>query len=89
MHEIDPGFECDDESIPADSSALRWSNLFFEGCRKIGHPIPAPAEYKTLMEEAGFVDVRLKIMKRPTNVWPKEKNMKRLGLVGPLHLYRE
>ncbi|KAL6232819.1 hypothetical protein BDW75DRAFT_216698 [Aspergillus navahoensis] len=80
MHEIDPGFECDDNTIPPDSSALLWSNLFFEGCRKIGHPIPAPTEYKTLMEEAGFVDVKLRVMKRPTNVWAKEKHLKRLGL---------
>jgi hypothetical protein len=80
MHEIDSGIECDDDFNPADSSALQWSNLFFEGRRRIGYPIPAPAEYKTLMEEAGFVDVRLKIMKNPTNVWPKERNMKRLLL---------
>ncbi|KAL4971262.1 S-adenosyl-L-methionine-dependent methyltransferase [Aspergillus desertorum] len=80
MHEIDPGFECDDNSIPADSSALQWSNLFFKGCRQMGHPIPRPAEYKTMMEEAGFVDVKLKIMKRPSNAWAKEKHLKRLGL---------
>jgi hypothetical protein len=81
MQDIDPGFECDDNSIPTDSSALQWSNLFFEGCRKIGHAIPSPQEYKTMLEEAGFVDVRLRIVKRPTNVWPKNKEMKRLGLV--------
>lgn len=80
MHEVDPGFECDDDSIPEDSSALQWSNLFFEGCKKIGHPVPSPTEYKTLMEDAGFVDVRLKVVKRPSNVWAKEKNLKRLGL---------
>lgn len=80
MHEVDPGFECDDDSIPEDSSALQWSNLFFEGCKKIGHSIPSPTEYKTLMEDAGFVDVRLKIAKRPSNVWAKEKHLKRLGL---------
>lgn len=82
MHEVDPGFECDDDSIPEDSSALQWSNLFFEGCKKIGHSIPSPTEYKTLMEDAGFVDVRLKIAKRPSNVWAKEKHLKRLGLVS-------
>ncbi|KAL4793086.1 S-adenosyl-L-methionine-dependent methyltransferase [Aspergillus venezuelensis] len=80
MQDIDPGFECDDDSIPDDSSALQWSKLFFEGCEKIGHRIPAPEEYKTMMEEAGFVDVRLRVMKRPTNVWAKETHMKRLGL---------
>ncbi|KAJ0416783.1 S-adenosyl-L-methionine-dependent methyltransferase [Aspergillus carlsbadensis] len=80
IHEIDPGFETDDNSIPSDSSALQWSNLFFEGCAKINHRIPSPDEYKTMMEEAGFVDVKLKVLKRPSNPWPKDKDMKRLGL---------
>lgn len=81
LHDIDPGFECDDDSIPENSSALQWSQLFLEACKKIGHAIPSPTEYKAMLEEAGFVDVRLKIMKRPSNVWAKEKHMKRLGLV--------
>ncbi|KAL3476170.1 S-adenosyl-L-methionine-dependent methyltransferase [Aspergillus californicus] len=80
MHDIDAGFHSDDNTIPADSRALQWSTLFLEGCKKIGHAIPSPEEYKTLMEDAGFVDVRLRIQKRPSNVWPKDTHMKRLGL---------
>jgi hypothetical protein len=82
MHDVDPGFESDDNSIPEGSSALKWSTLFFEACEKIGHAIPAPAQYKSMMQEAGFVDVQLKVLKRPTNVWPKDKQMKRIGLVS-------
>lgn len=82
MHDVDPGFESDDGSIPDGSSALQWSTLFFEACKKIGHSIPSPSEYKTLMEDAGFVDVQLKLLKRPSNVWPKDRTLKRIGLVS-------
>jgi len=80
MHDVDPGFESDDSSIPDGSSALQWSTLFFEACEKIGHSIPSPSEYKALMEDAGFVDVQLKLLKRPSNVWPKDRTLKRIGL---------
>lgn len=81
MHDIDPGLYSDDNTIPEDSSAARWSDIFYEGCAKINHRIPHVAEYKTLMEEAGFVDIRVKILRRPTNTWPKDKRLKRIGLV--------
>lgn len=82
MHDADPGFYSDDNTVPEDSSGVRWGALFSEACQKMNHRIPAPTEYKTLMEEAGFVDVHLKILRRPTNTWPKDKGMKRIGLVS-------
>ena len=81
FHDVDPGFYSDDGTIPKNSSAAQWSDLFYEGCKKINHRIPEVAEYKTLMEEAGFVDVQARILKRPTNTWPKDKKLKRIGLV--------
>ncbi|KAK2757597.1 hypothetical protein FQN54_004566 [Arachnomyces sp. PD_36] len=80
MHDVDPGFYSDDNTIPEDSSAARWSVLFSEGCEKVGHRVPAVTEYKTLMAEAGFVDIRVKILRRPSNKWPKDKELKRIGL---------
>lgn len=82
MHDIDPGFYSDDNTIPEDSSAAQWSDLFYEGCQKINHRIPSLSEYKTLMEEAGFVDIQVQVLRRPTNTWPKDKNLKRIGLVS-------
>ena len=82
MHDVDPCFESDDNTIPPDSSAAQWSDLFNEGCKKIGHALPAITKYKSLMEDAGFVDVHVRILKRPSNTWPKDKGMKRIGLVS-------
>jgi hypothetical protein len=72
IHEIDPSFYCDDNTIPEDSSACRWSELFLEACAKLGRPIPGVDAYKKWMEEAGFVDIQERIYKRPSNTWPKD-----------------
>jgi hypothetical protein len=34
------------------------------------------------MEEVGFVDVEERILKRPTNDWPKDPRMKEIGRVS-------
>jgi len=70
MHDLDPGFYTDDGSVPPDSSAAHWSDFFFEACVKVGRKVPKSHEYKAMMEEAGFTDVQLKVLKRPSNLWP-------------------
>ena len=84
IHEVDPGQCCDDGTVTEDSSSVRWSQLFYEGCKKAGRPIPPIGSYKVMMESAGFVDIKELILKRPSNNWPKDKNLKRIGMVSYL-----
>lgn len=70
---------CDDNSMPADSAYLKWSNLVIEGTAKVGRACDSAVRYKAQMEEAGFVDVVEIIYKWPTNRWPKDPKMKELG----------
>jgi hypothetical protein len=81
IHEIDPAFYCDDDTLPKDSSASQWSELFLEACAKLGRRIPSVDDYKKWMEEAGFVDVVDKVYKRPSNTWPKDLHLKAIGKV--------
>jgi hypothetical protein len=37
-----------------------------------------------MMERAGFVDIKEQILKRPANTWPKDKTLKRIGMVSSL-----
>ena len=84
IHDVDPGQSCDDGTVTEDSSSVRWSQLFYEGCEKAGRPIPPIDSYKVMMESAGFVDIKEQILKRPSNTWPKDKNLKRIGMVSYL-----
>jgi trans-aconitate methyltransferase len=92
IHDIDPGQYCDDGSLTQDSSSVRWAQLFYEGCEKAGRPILPIESYKLMMERAGFVDIKEQILKRPSNMWPKNKMLKHIGMVsylrGPWPLVR-
>ncbi|OAA63548.1 TAM domain methyltransferase [Niveomyces insectorum RCEF 264] len=71
---------CDDNTMPADCSLLRLTTLATEASARLGRPIDVAPKYKTMMEEAGFVDVVFELYKWPTNGWPRDKKAKTLGL---------
>ncbi len=82
IHDIDPGQNCDDGTLSNDNSSVQWGQLFHEGCVKAGRPIPSIMSYKQMMENAGFVDITEQILKRPSNAWPKDRMLKRIGMVS-------
>jgi ubiquinone/menaquinone biosynthesis C-methylase UbiE len=82
IHDIDPGQYCDDGTLAKDSSSVRWGELFYEGCERAGRPIPPIESYKLMMERAGFIDIKEQILKRPSNIWPKDRMLKHIGMVS-------
>ena len=60
---------------------MLWANELSAAFQKINRPWPKGPELKQLFEEAGFVNVQMKELKRPTNDWPKDKHMKEIGKV--------
>jgi hypothetical protein len=68
-----------------DGASIRWARELLTAFDKINRPWPKGPELKGLLEDAGFVNVQVKELKRPTNDWPKEKLMKEIGKVrlGP------
>lgn len=73
---------CDDGTFPQDGASVRWATLFQEAATKFGQSVPELGQYKKWLEEAGFVDVQERILKRPTNDWPKDPRMKEIGGVS-------
>ena len=73
---------CDDGTFPQDGACAKWDHWFNEACGKFGRIIPKADQYKKWLEEAGFVDVEQRIIKRPTNDWPKDPKMKEIGRVS-------
>jgi len=58
-----------------------WGIIMCEAARKIGRPMgtDASANYRTWMEQVGFVDIEEKHFMWPSNAWPKDPYMKELG----------
>lgn len=53
-----------------------------EGCEKLGRPANSAELYKLQLEAAGFVDVVKTKYIWPSNSWPKDPKLKKLGMFG-------
>lgn len=63
MQAVHAEFKSDDNTIDKAEYALRWMNAIVEGSVKFGKPLNFTPRWKQEMEEAGFVDVKEKILK--------------------------
>lgn len=82
ISDIECGTFSDDDTLPSDTATVKWWRLMEEAAAKAGRPAPKAEQYKKWMEEVGFVDVEERILKRPTNDWPKDPKMKEIGRVS-------
>lgn len=55
------------------------NEYILEAGRKMGRPTDIVQQYKSLMIEAGLVNVTEKVFKWPSNTWPKDPKYKELG----------
>jgi hypothetical protein len=46
---------------------------------KLGKPILPIEAFPKYLEEVGFENINLQMLKRPTNDWPKDPKMKEIG----------
>jgi ubiquinone/menaquinone biosynthesis C-methylase UbiE len=83
-----PLFQSDDNTVPPNTSYVEIAQIFFTMCDRIGCSGMEPLKFKDYLLEAGFTDVEEKILKIPTNPWPKDERLKQIGAFELLH-FRE
>ncbi|KAF6805650.1 hypothetical protein CSOJ01_09375 [Colletotrichum sojae] len=70
----------DDGTLKPDSALMKCIDLIYDASVKLGRPYQEIPPLVKVMEEAGFVDVKLNVFKWPTNSWPREPKYKELGI---------
>jgi hypothetical protein len=65
-----------------DGASIQWAGEMAKAFEQIGRLWPTGPELKKIFEEVGFVNVQVKELKRPTNDWPKDQQMKEIGKVS-------
>jgi hypothetical protein len=90
FHALAPGghFEMQDGCMPFRSAdgtldnttLLDWCHKTLEGSARVGRRWADPRNYKTIMEQIGFVDVVETRLKWPLNTWPRDRKLKELGM---------
>lgn len=67
------------DSTLDNSALLRAASLLLTATKKAGIDITAPQRYKTMMESAGFVDVKEVVVDWPIGTWAKGEYHKKIG----------
>ncbi|KAF8531938.1 S-adenosyl-L-methionine-dependent methyltransferase [Trichophaea hybrida] len=75
------GLFSDDNTLAADNGFKVVCELFVEALAKIARPSTTPERLRSLLENAGFVDVEVVNIKQPFGLWPKDPNLKRVGAI--------
>ncbi|KAH6867591.1 S-adenosyl-L-methionine-dependent methyltransferase [Thelonectria olida] len=82
--EASPNIESDDGTVAPGSPLNRWGDIFYEAGRKSGRTFTVIEEglQRKCMEEAGFVDLQEWDFKCPMSPWPKDPELREVGLYG-------
>ncbi|ETN46187.1 uncharacterized protein HMPREF1541_00371 [Cyphellophora europaea CBS 101466] len=76
----------DDDTIPANSAWVQFTETFFEIGEKIGASGHAPKRWKAKLEAHGFEDVQEFIFKIPSSPWPRDRRLKHIGALEVANL---
>ncbi|KAK4211175.1 S-adenosyl-L-methionine-dependent methyltransferase [Rhypophila decipiens] len=74
-----PAFQSDDGTLPDDSAYIAMGQIFFDMSERVGASGREPRNWKRYLEDAGYEDVVERVYKVPTNPWPKDPRLKRVG----------
>jgi len=72
-----PGICADDSLI--NTSLEKWYANILAGAAAMGRDLGIVKHYKRWMEEVGFVNVQERLYRWPTNTWPRDPHLKKIG----------
>ncbi|TEA19368.1 Secondary metabolism regulator LAE1 [Colletotrichum sidae] len=78
--ETDLHAQSDDGTLTPDSAIVQCTKLLGEAAAVFGRPYQEVPPLVKVLEDVGFVDVKMEVYKWPTNIWPKHHKYKELGL---------
>ena len=82
LSDMECGTFSDDGSVTKEMPSVQWWAGFREAFERVVKPIVDCERYPELMKDAGFEDITWRLLKRPTNDWPKDRRMKEIGKVS-------
>ncbi|KAK1488066.1 hypothetical protein CCUS01_14797 [Colletotrichum cuscutae] len=87
LQELRWRFACDDDTTTPDYAPSRMTNLIEEGLSKFGSELYASETNPERLRAGGFVTKVHNIKKVPLGRWPKDDNLRTIGLYSQVVLY--
>ncbi|EQB45302.1 hypothetical protein CGLO_15852 [Colletotrichum gloeosporioides Cg-14] len=78
--ELDLHARSDDGTLKPDSAITKCTRLLGEAAEIFGRPYQEVPPLVQVLQNAGFVDVKIHVHKWPTNTWPRDPKYKELGM---------
>lgn len=78
--------KCDDGTFKEDSALSLWFLDFTDAAAEAKRPLTEAANLKSMYERVGFVDIHERIFKVPLNGWPKDMELKEVGLMMEMNM---
>ncbi|XP_044722024.1 methyltransferase domain-containing protein [Hirsutella rhossiliensis] len=74
-----PEFQSDDGTLTPDSAYVEIGNIYFDMSERVGASGREVLNWKDYLSCAGFEDIYERLYKIPTNPWPKDERLKKVG----------
>ncbi|KAK1765975.1 S-adenosyl-L-methionine-dependent methyltransferase [Phialemonium atrogriseum] len=80
FQDFDLQYYSEDGSLTDSSDTIKWINTLLSAARKIGRDPCPGVKLEERVREAGFKNVTHRRFKFPVGPWPKDRNMKEIGM---------
>lgn len=87
MQELDPRCLSDDGTDKMSPCNVEFNEQIIKASELYGKPVPHHTRLKSMMEEAGFVDVEARFFKQPYNTWARDPRLKEIGKYQLINYY--
>ncbi|KAK1856111.1 methyltransferase domain-containing protein [Colletotrichum chrysophilum] len=75
-------YHCDDGTLTEETFIMKMDRMFIDSCGMIGRdPRPGP-QLEGWLRDAGFINIRHKMIKVPIGTWAKDERLKDLGYMN-------
>ncbi|RPB12153.1 S-adenosyl-L-methionine-dependent methyltransferase [Morchella conica CCBAS932] len=78
-------FGSDDNTLPDDSTIMKWCRMWIDGISKAGRQLPT-SDHSKQMAKVGFEGIQYEQIKIALGTWPKNKAQKDLGFYMRQHM---
>ena len=75
-------YTSDDGTLTEDHDLMKWNKLFLDGLDTINRGGRPAYKLRSYAEAAGFVNIREEKLKMPLVPWPKNPELKQIGMMN-------
>ena len=79
MEDLIPQIASDDNTLPDNSHLVLVTNLAVAAADNLGRPLYLARNYEEMFEAAGFVDLKMRYFRWPSNTWPDDEKDRDVG----------